>query len=107
MLSAESATTTLSQLREMGVQLYVDDFGTAYSLNRLHSFPIDALKIDRLCQPTRDSEGSVENCGRLSLWPTISTMDVIAEGVETAEQAQRLKILGVSMLKDILGTTFT
>jgi len=47
MLSAESATTTLSQLREMGVQLYVDDFGTAYSsLNRL-SFPIDALKIDR------------------------------------------------------------
>jgi len=34
-------------------------------------------------------------------------MDVIAEGVETAEQAQRLKILGVSMLKDIFGDDLT
>jgi len=91
MLSAESATTTLSQLREMGVQLYVDDFGTAYSsLNRL-TVPIDALKIDRF-QPTRDSEGEHVNCQAIITLAHNLRMDVIAEGVETAEQAQRLKI---------------
>jgi diguanylate cyclase (GGDEF)-like protein/PAS domain S-box-containing protein len=96
MLSAESATTALSQLREMGVQLNVDDFGTGYSsLNRLHSFPLDTLKIDRSFVSQLDAtEGSVEIVRAIITLAHNLRMDVIAEGVETAAQAQRLKILG-------------
>lgn len=96
MVSAESAITALSQLREMGVQLYVDDFGTAYSsLSRLHSFPLDALKIDRSFVTQLEAiEGSVEIVRAIITLAHNLRMYVIAEGVETADQAQRLRILG-------------
>ncbi len=46
--NAESAVAILAELKKLQIQLYIDDFGTGYSsLSRLHTFPTDALKIDR------------------------------------------------------------
>lgn len=95
MENAESAIATLLQLKELGVQLYIDDFGTGYSsLSYLHRFPIDTLKIDRSFVSRMNGDG--EN---LEIVRTIVELahnlglDVIAEGVETAEQLAQLRTL--------------
>lgn len=85
------AIAALKQLKAMGIQLYMDDFGTGYSsLSRLHDLPIDVLKIDR-------------SFVQLKRWDIIWTvmilalslgLEVIAEGVETAEQQTQLQRLG-------------
>ena len=57
----ENAVSTLTALRDMGVQLSIDDFGTGYSsLSYLATLPIDALKVDRsfIDRMSRDGEGS-------------------------------------------------
>jgi diguanylate cyclase (GGDEF)-like protein/PAS domain S-box-containing protein len=89
----EFATARLLQLRALGIQLSIDDFGTGYSsLGRLHSFPIDVLKID---SSFVSKIGADE--GNLEITETIVTLahklgvDVIAEGVERAEQLTQLR----------------
>ncbi|KAF1061080.1 MAG: putative cyclic di-GMP phosphodiesterase PdeG [Pseudomonas citronellolis] len=91
-------------LRELGVQLAIDDFGTGHSsLSYLHSFALDALKIDRLFvaqigldTPSRHILDVVlELSGRLDL-------QVIAEGVENAEQRDYLAVHGVDTLQGYL-----
>jgi diguanylate cyclase (GGDEF)-like protein/PAS domain S-box-containing protein len=91
----ESATTMLSQLRELGIQLSIDDFGTGYSsLGRLHRFPIDMLKIDRSFVSKIGVNGR-----NFEITETIMTLaqklgvDVTAEGIETAEQLAQLREL--------------
>ena len=95
MENGESAIAILSQLRSKGIKLYIDDFGTGYSsLGRLHHFPINVLKIDR----SFVSRIGVDQ-GNLEITETIVTLaqklgvDVIAEGVETAEQLIQLRSL--------------
>ncbi|MCX7621670.1 MAG: EAL domain-containing protein [Acidimicrobiales bacterium] len=92
----EMARKTLDGLKEIGVRLALDDFGTGYSpLTYLCDLPIDIVKIDRsfvsqLGQGTRD-QSVVEAV--ISLARTLS-LDVVAEGVETEEQADLLRRLG-------------
>lgn len=95
MENAEAAALMFKQLRSQGVQLSIDDFGTGYSsLSYLHRFPLNYLKIDRsfVMRLTTDNDNAIVR--------TISTlarnlgMEVIAEGVETEEQYQQLKMLG-------------
>lgn len=95
MENSESATQKLLELRELGVQLSIDDFGTGYSsLGRLHSFPIDSLKID--CSFIKRMGQDARN---LEIVETIVTLaqkldvDVTAEGLETKEQLARLRQL--------------
>jgi len=90
-----SATATLSQLRELGIQLSIDNFGTGYSsLGRLHHFPINGLKIDR----SFVSSIGVDS-GNLEITETIVTLahklgiNVTAAGVETQEQLALLREL--------------
>jgi diguanylate cyclase (GGDEF)-like protein/PAS domain S-box-containing protein len=92
----EKTLDTLSKIKEKKIQLSIDDFGTGYSsLSYLHRFPIDSLKIDR-------SFVHRMSCDRedFEIVQTIITLahaleiDVIAEGVETTEQFDRLKNLG-------------
>jgi len=89
------AAEGLRELRDFGVKVYLDDFGTGYSsLSHLHKLPVDALKIDRsfirsLLLPERPA--IVESI--LALARTLNT-GVVAEGVESALQAQELTRLG-------------
>jgi len=95
MENAEAAALMFKQLRSLGVQLSIDDFGTGYSsLSYLHRFPLNYLKIDRsfVTRLTTENDNAIVR--------TISTlarnlgMEVIAEGIETEEQYQQLKMLG-------------
>jgi diguanylate cyclase (GGDEF)-like protein len=97
-LQAEASTVdALHQLRAFGVRVSMDDFGTGYSaLSYLRTFPFDKIKIDRsfingLGQ--HDSEAIVELIVKLGAKLNMST---VAEGVETAEQLNRLRELGCS-----------
>ncbi len=87
--------STLSDLRDLGIELHVDDFGTGYSsLSYLQRFRYDSLKIDRSFVQTMtekvDSSAIVEAI--ITLGVTLG-MKVIAEGVETADQVKRLRAM--------------
>lgn len=90
------AVRNLIALREAGVRFALDDFGTGYSsLSWVQHFTVDAVKIDRSFVQaigTQDRHRAVvasvvELCRRLAL-------DVVAEGVESEEQAEALCMLG-------------
>ncbi len=92
MSSPHAAAATLGELREKGVQVYVDDFGTGYSsLAYLTTLPVDRLKIDR------SFIASMSDRNRLRVVRTIATLahdlgkTLVAEGVETVEQLERLR----------------
>jgi len=91
------AAKALKQLRQLGVGISLDDFGTGYSsLNHLHQMPIQTLKIDRSfigdinignSERPRDKWNIVQAI--LALSQSLQ-LQVIAEGVETQEQQQKL-----------------
>ncbi len=95
MENAELTIELLLQLKEIGVQLSIDDFGTGYSsLSYLHRFPIDTLKIDRSFISTMGQ--GLENREIVQTIISLAKnlgMDVVAEGIETPEQCQRLRNL--------------
>jgi EAL domain-containing protein (putative c-di-GMP-specific phosphodiesterase class I) len=83
----------LSALREMGIQVCIDDFGTGYSsLGRLHHLPVDKLKIDRMfVRHLEQAPGNAEIIRTILALAGNLGLDVVAEGVETDHQLQRLK----------------
>ncbi|HVD77510.1 MAG TPA: EAL domain-containing protein, partial [Vicinamibacteria bacterium] len=87
------AATKLGQLKQIGVNLEVDDFGTGRSsLSYLRRFPIDALKIDRAFVSRMDSE--VEDREIVRTIVTLAAnlgVSAVAEGVETPAQAAQLR----------------
>jgi len=85
---------TLNELHAMGVQLGLDDFGTGYSaLSYLQRFPFQTIKIDRSFVNGMHHTGNVEIIRAIVSMAEGLSMDVTAEGVETAEQLARLKDL--------------
>ena len=93
MRDAESSTTILQQLKNMGVQLAVDDFGTGYSsLSYLNQFPIDVLKIDRSFVANIGSiNGNGIIAGAIIAMGASLKQRVVAEGVEEHIQLAFLK----------------
>ncbi|MGA2792847.1 MAG: EAL domain-containing protein [Roseiarcus sp.] len=92
----ERAAQVMSQLKSLGVALSIDDFGTGYSsLAYLHRFPLDSLKIDRSFVA-----GLLDKAESRQIITTIMAlaeglgMEVVAEGIETNEQAVELRRLG-------------
>jgi EAL domain-containing protein (putative c-di-GMP-specific phosphodiesterase class I) len=93
MVDPEAAVETLRALREMGFHIAVDDFGTGYSsLGYLRRFPVDTLKIDRtfISDLPDDPEAAVLVRTIINLGLSLG-LRVVAEGVETAEQADFLQ----------------
>ena len=91
----ETATRILNAIKATGVKLDMDDFGTGYSsMAFLHQFPIDVLKIDRSfianIDRGRDFAALVHAVAQLAHNLNIS---VVAEGIETADQALILQSL--------------
>ena len=100
----ELARRTLERLREVGVRISVDDFGTGYSsLSYLKQFPIDALKIDRsfIDGITDHSDGAAISTAIIRMGHSLR-MEVIAEGVETADQLEVLRELGCDVVQGFL-----
>jgi diguanylate cyclase (GGDEF)-like protein len=98
MTDPDRALTVLKQLKAMGFRLAIDDFGTGYSsLSYLHRFPIDILKIDRsfISNLGASSDGEKIIIAILALADSLG-ITVVAEGVETQEQALILRQLGCS-----------
>jgi EAL domain-containing protein (putative c-di-GMP-specific phosphodiesterase class I) len=93
---SELVAENLRGLKELGVGLVLDDFGTGYSsLAYLRRFPIDAIKIDRrfIAGLGRDTDDTtiVEAIVRMAAG---LRLDVVAEGIETAEQMAILDAMG-------------
>jgi diguanylate cyclase (GGDEF)-like protein/PAS domain S-box-containing protein len=93
---------TLSELRAMGISIAIDDFGTGYSaLNYLARFPIDTLKIDRSFINSVDKRSSELVKAILSIAHCLG-QSVVAEGVETVEQAAFLTANGCEAAQGFL-----
>jgi len=92
---AATAMKVIKELKMLPVQLLLDDFGTGYSsLGHLHRFPVDTVKIDRsfLARDPLDPNGSNVLAAVVSLAQNLGK-GVIVEGIETAEQVERLRKL--------------
>jgi EAL domain-containing protein (putative c-di-GMP-specific phosphodiesterase class I) len=96
MESIDFVTRTLKMLRERQIELSIDDFGTGYSsLCYLHRFPMDTLKIDQAF--VREMHTTDENFHIVRTIVTLAqalNMSVVAEGIETEQQAEDLTRLG-------------
>jgi diguanylate cyclase (GGDEF)-like protein/PAS domain S-box-containing protein len=92
--NVENTLRILSELKALGIRLVIDDFGTGYStLATLQRFPLDAVKIDRcVIRGITDttSQNAVLADAIIAMGKKLS-LTVIAQGVETREQAEFLR----------------
>ncbi|HKR58272.1 MAG TPA: EAL domain-containing protein, partial [Pyrinomonadaceae bacterium] len=95
MQNVESTMQMLGQLQALGIAISLDDFGTGYSsLSYLHRFPISTLKIDQsFVSSMSNNQESLEIVRTILGLARNLKMEVIAEGVETLEQAVELKAM--------------
>lgn len=96
---AQRTVQVLQSLKELGVRLSIDDFGTGFSsLSYLHRFPLDVLKIDRsfVSRIDQDGESTQIVATIMSLAKNLG-MDVVAEGAETAQHVAKLRALGCGL----------
>jgi diguanylate cyclase (GGDEF)-like protein len=102
--NTEATLATLHQLHQLGVKISMDDFGTGYSsLSYLRSFPFDKIKIDRSfvsgLVDGEDSRAIVQAIAGLAVNLGVMTT---AEGVETQDQLQLIKLLGCTEMQGYL-----
>ena len=99
MQEPEDVARILLQLRNIGLTVAIDDFGTGYSsLAYLKTFPVSVLKIDRSF--VRDLETDLNDKGiaeAIVSMAEVLGMHVVAEGVETAAQAEILRSMGCGL----------
>jgi len=102
--SMNTAIQVLNQLRELGIKISLDDFGTGYSsLSYLKTLPVDKIKIDRSfiidIGKNRKTEAIIYG---IIILAKIMNLEVIAEGVETSEQADFMIKKGCSNIQGFL-----
>ncbi|MEN9274389.1 MAG: EAL domain-containing protein [Gloeomargarita sp. DG02_4_bins_56] len=94
MESEADAIATLSQLRELGVQILIDDFGTGYSnLARMRNLPTDVVKVDKSFIQSLDDQNLDFVQGVVALAHALGKA-VVIEGIEKPEQLQQLRQIG-------------
>lgn len=104
MHDADEVLTRLHELKAIGVQISIDDFGTGYSsLAYLMRFPVDKLKIDQSFVRDMGNSSEADSIVRaiVALAHGLS-LAVIAEGVETDAQLDRLKHIGCNEIQGYL-----
>jgi diguanylate cyclase (GGDEF)-like protein len=104
MQDANRTTETLSQLKDMGVKLSIDDFGTGFSsLSYLKGFPIDKLKVDQsfIHNLVNDESDAAITRAVITLGHSLK-LKVIAEGVETEAQLAQLRDAGCDEVQGYL-----
>ncbi len=91
-------------MRNQGISVSIDDFGTGYSsLHRLQALPIDSIKIDRsFVNLIRTGQEDLPILTSMIRMAQALGLDVTAEGVETAAQAERLDALDCDHLQGYL-----
>ncbi|WP_295895355.1 EAL domain-containing protein [uncultured Vibrio sp.] len=97
----EQAAASLKVLSQLGFKFAVDDFGTGYSgLNFIRQHPFNALKIDKVFVNGLRTESTITPVltSMISLGEELN-MKVIAEGVETKDQIEKLRQLGVRYIQ--------
>ena len=101
---AEATVRTLTTLRALGVSISIDDFGTGYSsLAYLQRFPVDSLKIDRsFVRQLPSGDGALAIVTAITGLAHTLGIKVVAEGVETADQAACLRELGCDRAQGFL-----
>jgi len=96
MSQEETIMSRVEELRSLGVRIAIDDFGTGYSsLGYLKQLPIDIIKIDRTfvsCITDGPEESALAHA--IIKLAHIFNLESVAEGIETAEQADALRRLG-------------
>jgi diguanylate cyclase (GGDEF)-like protein/PAS domain S-box-containing protein len=104
MTEVDESIAKLRELRDLGLRMALDDFGTGYSsLAYLSRLPLDTLKIDRSFV-----HGMTENADYTSIITAIISLaqalrlKVVAEGVETEQQAQLLRLLRCDQVQGFL-----
>ncbi len=94
----------LIKLCNMGISISIDDFGTGYcSLSYLKNFPIHCLKIDKsfVCELTKETNQAAIITAIITLAHSLN-LTVVAEGVETEEQRNLLRILQCELMQGYL-----
>jgi EAL domain-containing protein (putative c-di-GMP-specific phosphodiesterase class I) len=95
---SERARAILAAIRELGVLLDVDEFGTGFSsLGSLQHIEVDALKIDSSFVAQIDARIGATLVETVIMLARKLDIDVIAEGIERPEQAERLEQLGCAL----------
>jgi diguanylate cyclase (GGDEF)-like protein len=104
MRSPDRSRLILTRLADLGIKLHLDDFGTGYSsMSLLGNLPFHALKIDRsFVSALPYSNKQAELVGAMVLIAHRLRMEVIAEGVETVEQLDKLRELGCDQAQGFL-----
>lgn len=98
------AVSLMTNFRQMGARVHLDDFGTGYSsLSQLARLPLDTIKLDRTFVSNIDSNKKSQALVRSMVAVAQEfELEVIAEGVETSEEAAYLKSVGVNYAQGYL-----
>lgn len=100
MHNVEDVVEQLKSIREIGVQISMDDFGAGYSaLGSIDLIPFQTLKIDKLYMQQSDSPSKRAIIHTIIMLAKQLNLEVIAEGVETEQQMAFLQSAGCSMMQ--------
>ena len=92
----ELVQNNLAKLKTIGLKFSIDDFGTGYSsIGYLRRLSLDTLKIDRYFAQDIDNETTRELVGMIVGIAKTLRLDIVVEGIETKEQLQSIKQLGI------------
>ncbi|HEY7763715.1 MAG TPA: bifunctional diguanylate cyclase/phosphodiesterase [Aestuariivirgaceae bacterium] len=104
LLDGSILMSVVEGLKTRGIRLILDDFGTGYaSIAYLRQFQFDAIKLDKtICAEVGKSVNSLTMAQGMVLVAKAAGLEVVAEGIETKEQANLLKLAGCTFFQGYL-----